>query len=257
MEWRNIQKGKDTYLPIFESAKSIIVFDTETTGLGRDAKIIEFAAIRYEISPTGMRETHKVDLYLNPEEPLKEKIIEITGITDAILEKARPERVEAEEIYNFLSGADVWAAYNCSFDIRMLNQMSDRTGIPYEPRTCVDVLEMARDLVPKEESGSHKLGDICTVLFPEKTFQFHTAIDDVRATALLMSRFVGMYKNYSGESKKRQCRLNWASYWINPRKPSQVRIKLNLSEGEYGDIFWDVVQKTWSCKSASKNCFPR
>ena len=28
-----------------------------------------------------------------------------------------------------------------------------------------------------------------------------------------------------------------------------MRIKLDLSEGSYGDIYWDVIGKAWSCKS--------
>lgn len=49
MEWRNIQKGREDFFSIFNGAKSIIVFDTETTGLGSDAKIIEFAAVRLSL----------------------------------------------------------------------------------------------------------------------------------------------------------------------------------------------------------------
>ena len=70
MEWRNIQKGREDFLSIFNGAKSIIVFDTETTGLGSDAKIIEFAAVRYEICPSGLKETAKIDLFLNPQRVL-------------------------------------------------------------------------------------------------------------------------------------------------------------------------------------------
>ena len=114
MEWRNVLRGRDDFLKIFQDAKSIIVFDTETTGLGSDAKIIEFAAVRYLISETGLRETNKIDLFLNPEEPLSEKIVELTGITDEILVKANSERVEAPYIYQFLGSADIWAAYNCT-----------------------------------------------------------------------------------------------------------------------------------------------
>lgn len=253
MEWRNIQKGREDFFSIFNGAKSIIVFDTETTGLGSDAKIIEFAAVRYEICPSGLKETAKIDLFLNPEESLYEKIVELTGITDKILEKANSEVVEAPYIYTFLDSADIWAAYNCSFDIRMLSQMSERTGIGFLKKPCLDVLQMARDFVKKEDVENHKLQTICKAVYPEKTFRFHQAIDDVRATALIMTKFIGNYFNY-GEietDNKRQCRLNWAYYCINPCQKSQIRIKLNLSEGQYGDIYWDVRNKLWSCKKTA------
>lgn len=253
MEWRNIQKGRDDFLKVFQGAKSIIVFDTETTGLGCNAKIIEFAAVRYEISSTGLRETNKVDLFLNPEEPLSEKIIELTGITDDILVKANPERMEASCIYHFLDSADIWAAYNCNFDIRMLSQMSSRTGIEFVQKPCLDVLQMARDFVKKEDVENHKLQTICKEIYPERIFRFHQAIDDVRATALIMAKFISSYLNYKGTSfqGKKQCRINWAYYCVNPNQKSQVRIKLNLSEGEYGDIYWDVRNMVWSCKKTA------
>lgn len=252
MEWRNIGRGKEKYLPMLDSASSIIVFDTETTGLGTTAKIIEFAAVRYQITPSGLKETHRIDLFINPEEKLEEKIIELTGITDRILEMANTEREEAKTVYGFLDTADLWAAYNCQFDLRMLDQMSERTGIRYIKRPCIDILAMARDHISKEDSKSHKLSAICSLVFPDDRFEYHSAIEDVRASAKLMARFIGLYRVYEEPKEKRQCRVVWASYSINPKQKSQVRIKLNLSEGGYGDIFWDVIGKTWSCKSDRK-----
>nr|WP_298060657.1 3'-5' exonuclease [uncultured Blautia sp.] len=254
MEWRNIASSKEDFMNKFCGAKSIIVFDTETTGLGKDAKIIEFAAVRYEITESGLKETHKMDLFINPQETLSEKIIQLTGITDRIVEKANTEEIEAPGIFSFMNSADIWAAYNCSFDLRMMDQMSSRTGIPYRQRPCLDVLKMARDFVKKEDVENHKLQTVLQVMFPEKTFRFHQAIDDVRATALIMSKFIKQYLDYEESScqDRHSCRLVYAYYCINPNQKSQVRIKLNLSEGEYGDIYWDVINKVWSCKKTSK-----
>lgn len=249
MEWRNIDRGKEQYLPMFENAGSIIVFDTETTGLGTDAKIIEFAAIRYKITPTGLRETHKMDLFINPGEKLDAKITELTGITDRILGLARTEEKEANHIFGFLDTADLWAAYNSPFDLRMLNQMSGRTGIRYSHRPCLDILAMARDHISKTESKSHKLSAICGLLFPDTSFEYHNALADVKAASMLLAKFIGLYREYKPDTEKRQCHVNYASYSINPKQKSQVRIKLDLSEGSYGDIYWDVIGKAWSCKS--------
>ena len=44
------------------------------------------------------------------------------------------------------------------------------------------MLQMARDFVKKEDVENHKLQTICKAVYPEKTFRFHQAIDDVRAT---------------------------------------------------------------------------
>ena len=222
---------------------------------GKSAKIIEFAAVRYDITETGLKETHKMDLFLNPQEPLSEKIIELTGITDKLLEDANTEGVEAPGIFSFMASADIWAAYNCDFDLRMMDHMSERVGIPYKKRPCLDVLKMARDFIKKEDVENHKLQTVLQAMFPEKTFRFHQAIDDVRATALVMAKFIHLYQSYGRKPSsvnRHTCRLNFAYYCINPNQKSQVRIKLELSEGELGDIYWDVVQKIWSCKKTTK-----
>ena len=259
--FRNIKRNQEYFSKIFKPGCSIIIFDTETTGLGKNAKIIEFGAVRFLITTKGLKETGKMDLFINPEETLSERIIEITGITDDILERAKNETIEAPAIFNFLESADFWGAYNCAFDLRMLEQMSYRTGIHYHVRECIDILEMARDHIDKAEIENYKLQTITEYLFPNETgIQYHKAIDDVRATAKCMAHFVGLYKSWKDDSDNRiQTRLNWAAYCINPQKKSQIRIKLNLPVGEYGDIFWDVIAKSWSHKSttSAKKLFER
>ena len=55
MGWRNIQKHKEEIVPMLKDARTIILYDTETTGIGTDAKIIEFAAVKYLLRESGMR----------------------------------------------------------------------------------------------------------------------------------------------------------------------------------------------------------
>lgn len=252
MTWRNVKANSRKMLPLVHKHKEVVVFDTETTGLGKDAKIIQFSAAHYAVKGEyALEELRKVDLYINPQEKLSTKITEITGITDAMLKDAMTEDEAAPMIFQILDRCGLWAAYNCTFDLRMLTQMSSRTGILFEPHPCLDVLEMARDFVDKSESGSYKLGDILACLYPGEEFQFHSAIEDVRATAKIMSEFLKRYREEfnSPFEQKRQLHLEWAKPWQNPKMPSQQRIRLKLNEGEYGDIFWDIVNHCWGCKS--------
>lgn len=252
MTWRNVERNRELILGLLDRAESIVVFDTETTGLGKNAKIIEFAGIKYEIKNSMLIVTDTLHTMINPEEPLKEKIVELTGITDQVLKHHKSEEVEAPVIFSFLENADLLAAYNCSFDLRMLYQMADRTRYSFMEPPCLDILDMARDHISKEELESHKLGDVTEYLFPDEVFQFHSALDDTKAAARCMAQFISMYKGLIPSEKKRRIKLNWASFCVNPNQKSQVRIKLHLVEGEYGDIFWDVVQNCWSCKKSSK-----
>lgn len=255
--WRNKEANR-RYLAWISNAMRkngyLLVFDTETTGLGKTAKIIEFAGVLYQITPTGYKKVEQVDVFINPEEKLDPKITEITGITDYVLAGARTEDKEAPEILRLFEKADVWAAYNCRFDLRMMDQMCERLGIPFQHKDCIDILEMARDCITKEECSSHKLGEITAYLFPDKNFQFHCALDDTYAAMHCMCRFIQMYKEAFSETQeeKRQIHLEYAFYAVNPRKPSEKRIKLQLSEGDRGDVFWDVIGHTWSCKSDRK-----
>ena len=250
--WRNAERTKNRVLPYFQEGTSLIVFDTETTGLGREAKIIEFGGIRYVIRNHALVPTHYLNRYINPEEPLSDKIVELTGITDEMVADAGNESTLAPEIYRFLESADLWAAYNCQFDLRMLRQMEERTGLAFRERECLDILEMARDLIPKEDVENYKLSTVAGYLFPEQDVQFHSATEDAKVTARCLSRFLSGYAGLEEGPKKAQARLEYASYSENPRQKSQKRIKLKLSRGEYGDIFWDVVNHGWGCKATRK-----
>lgn len=68
--FRNIKRNQEYFSKIFKPGCSIIIFDTETTGLGKNAKIIEFGAVRFLITTKGLKETGKMDLFINPEETL-------------------------------------------------------------------------------------------------------------------------------------------------------------------------------------------
>ena len=250
MPWRNIGKTKEMIQPLIYPGQELIVFDTETTGLTSEAKIIQFSGIKFRID----EELHfhmekQLDVYINPQEPLPPKIIEITGITDEILENAEPESVMAPIVFAFLESAPVWAAYNASFDLRMLSQMEDRTYLMLDRSPTIDILEMARDWLQKPEVENHQLGTIFSHLFPDDTVQFHSAIEDVKASGMVMEALLPKYMAWEPESDcGRVPHLVKASLFVNPRKGSQQRIRLSFSEGEEGDIYYDIVLKRWDCK---------
>ena len=88
MSWRNIEPNAYAVLNLLSEAESIIVLDTETTGLAKNAKIIQFSAIRYKINADfSLEQIDFFDTYINPDEKLKAKITEITGISQDMIEK--------------------------------------------------------------------------------------------------------------------------------------------------------------------------
>ena len=191
--WRNIEKRKQEYLSIMKRINSIVVFDVETTGLKETSKIIQFSASKYDVNGLELKYTNKVNLYINPEEGLSEKITRITGITDDMLKDKLPEIRVVDEILNFIYSADALVGYNIMFDIEMIKRMCDRTGRIYKGKTYIDVLEMARDFCDQNILSEYTLGSITDYIVPELDFKFHDSNEDIEATARLFSYFINTY----------------------------------------------------------------
>lgn len=261
-KWRNKEKRAKEILPLLVPGKTLCVLDTETTGLpgkGRETKIIQFSAIRLKIHPEyRFEEIDFLDLYLNPEEILSPKITELTGITDDMLKDAGTERELAPMIFAYLEGADLWAAYNAPFDLRVIEEMDERTGGHLTGAPVIDILDFSRDwLIKGEDVENHKLGTTYHALYPDGNIRFHRAIEDVRATIKVMEALIPKYAALaeSPHPPKREMTLEKAYAWINPHNPKQQRICLRLTDGDKvssGDIYYDNVEKCWSHKSTTK-----
>lgn len=253
-EWRNIEKNKEEILSKMKTATTVIVFDTETTGLKDDAKIIQFSAIKYYIDKDyNLFATKKLDTYINPEVKIPEKITKITGITDEIVSYSRNESELAPCILKFMADTSIWAGYNVKFDIRMLKNMANRCGYECPEVPDIDVLEMAKDFTPQNNGEGNNLETVYSLFFPDKYVQFHDSCEDTKATATLLQIFLKKYAAYESQMPaKRMVHLEKGNLFINPRAKSQKRIRVLLSEGELGDIYYDIIKKIWCHKSAPK-----
>lgn len=243
-----------SFLGDFCRHNKVIFFDTETTGLGKSAKIIEFAAIRCEIKDGWILIPEcKYHVFINPQEELNPKIEEITGLSTNFLKQFPTEDIQVPEIIDFLSTADLWIAYNASFDERMIDQALVRTKLQLKNQKIIlDALPLIRDCIPKTEVENYKLGTITDYLFPNEEINYHEAAEDVNALIKCTQWAIHETLNYNlaemEVNNKKTVFLNWASLWINPQKKSMVRIKVNIDDDNYGNIFWDVVEHSWSCK---------
>lgn len=240
----------------FEHCNEVVVFDTETTGFSADKdRVIQFSGIKYTIDSNGeMHEKDVLDLYINPERTLPPKIVELTGITDEMLFDVPVEEEQFPLIEAFLDGVQVISGYNNPFDMRFLNAMYARYNktieFPYE----LDVLEMARDLVDKSSSPSHKLRDIAELYGVDEGLQFHNSLDDVRATAALLQVFYYEYKDKESlrqeliAGPKKTARVFSIKYWAGHRK-EQARIYVNTSLGTF---YYNCLAKNWCGKDDNR-----
>ncbi len=134
---------------------SYVVFDFETTGLSaRYDKIIEFGAVKIEHGSISDR----IDLFVNPERPIPQKIKEITKITDDMVKDAPVIKDALPKILEFV-GDSILVTHNASFDIAFLNQALIDLGQEPVKNGVVDTLPLSRYAFP--ESRSHTLGALC------------------------------------------------------------------------------------------------
>ena len=258
MAWRNVDARRQEIVKFLKPGSILTVFDTETTGVTKDAKIIQFSGIKYVITKDfHMKEIdNMVDVYINPEEKLQPKITEITGITDSMLEYAETEKSLGPLLGQWLEESDVLAAYNCQFDLRMMQQMGDRLRLMFDFPPCIDVLQMSRDLFCNEGLENYKLCTVVNYLFPDDNTVFHSAINDVQATARIMDEMIQLYLEAKPEEKKEKFIYISAKPWINTYNPVQQRIIINpvyvtkggKSRYDYF-LFYDVMKKVWQPKS--------
>ena len=172
-------------LPSFKNLEdgSFVVFDIETTGLlkYRDA-ITEIGAVRVENGEI----TEIYNQLINPERILPEKIVEITGITDAMLaDKPKIEEV-LPEFLDFC-GDSLIVGQNTDFDVGFIRHNAHKLGLDFDP-IYLDTLPMARALF--DDMGKFSLDKIARKL-DIPAFNHHRASDDAKATAQI---FIKMYK---------------------------------------------------------------
>lgn len=257
-KWRNTQKRKVEILPLLTNLEFVFtVWDVETTGLESTDKLTQFSAAKYRFDGNMFHELSFYNTYLNPEQPLTADVIAKTGITDDMLKDAPKEQEVVDDILNYLGDCDVWIGYNINFDIGMVANMAQRTQRVMPTKPAIDVMELARDFLSTDIIKNHKLESVTEYLVPG-TFQFHNSMDDVRATIGVFESLLPELQAYSEEMGEGYVHLEKAGIWQNPYK-KEARIKLMLSEGKFGDIYYNVYEHYWACKSdtASKKLFNR
>ena len=176
-----------------------VAFDLETTGLSsQHDTIIEIGAARMR----GSEVLETFQMFVDPHRKLDQKIIELTGITDAMLE-GQPDLAEAIDRFLAFAGSCPLCAHNADFDIGFVSAACERLGIPFQP-TYVDTLILAQNLMP--ELGKFKLNIVADALsLPD--FNHHRASDDAMTCGYMLMRFFKMLQEQGIDSLQK----------INPR----------------------------------------
>ena len=153
-----------------------VAVDIETTGLGRDARIIELGAVRIGRG----RKVASYSQLVNPQIPIPAKVTQITGITDHDV-KGKPTIDKALPRFYAFCGKDTWIGHNIHrFDIPIIKHEAERVGAGIPDISFYDTLEISQVYLPQLDH--HRLKDLIRYFGIAKT-ERHRAADDAAQTA--------------------------------------------------------------------------
>ena len=152
-----------------------VVFDIETTGLSPvNDMITEIGAVKIENGIV----VDEFSQLINPQIPIPDKIVNITGITDEMVKNQPTIQEVLPEFQDFIKDS-VLVAHNAVFDIGFIReQLSNIKRTINNP--VLDTLELTRTLYPHLKS--HRLNVVAKHL-NVNLVNHHRAVDDAKATA--------------------------------------------------------------------------
>ena len=163
-----------------------VVFDLETTGLSAASeRITQIAAVR-------LKDGEVIDSFtalVNPGKPIPPKVVELTGISDALVANEPFIDGVLPEFLKYI-GDDILVAHNATFDASFLRAACAYCG--YERDfTYMDTLELSRALLPNQ--SKHNLKAVADAL-GVGDFRHHRADADSAVLGTILTRLLDMLK---------------------------------------------------------------
>ena len=185
-----------------------IVFDIETTGLSaKTERITEIGAVRM----VGGEVKDSFNTFVNPGMPIPAKIVELTGITDAMVADAPSEAEGLQKFYDFCGDCRVLVAHNAGFDTGFIRAAARRCGMPYE-FTAVDTVPLSRALY--KGLKNYKLDTVANYL-KLPPFNHHRACDDA---AVLAGIYACILKDMAQQKIETLQQVNTTVTGVDPKK---------------------------------------
>lgn len=160
--------------------REYVTLDLETTGLEpkRD-RIIEIGAVKVKDG----KATEEFATLVNPQMEISERITELTGITDEMVQGKPTIKEVIGELAKFCEDLPL-LGHNILFDYKFVKHSAANFGIPFEKKG-MDTLKLARVFLP--DLPSRSLQNL-RVYFGISQEEAHRALEDARTTHLLYER---------------------------------------------------------------------
>jgi len=175
---------------------TFVVVDLETTG-GRSKPgpdgacdaITEIGAVKVR----GGEVIGEFATLVDPQRSIPPKIVELTGITTAMVRDAPPISTVLPMFLEFARGA-VLVAHNAGFDMGFLRAAAEQCDIPWPRPTVLCTVRLARRVLSREEAPSVRLSELARIL-GAATQPNHRALDDARATVDVLHALIARVGN--------------------------------------------------------------
>lgn len=163
--------------------REFVIFDVETTGLSSVYDtIIEIGAVKMKDGVV----LDRFDKFINPHHELSEQTINLTSITDEMVQAADDEAVVIKQFRDFYGDRPL-CGHNVQFDVGFVNAALKRCNLPQITQPVVDTLEVSRLLHP--EQSRHTLDSLCRK-YNVVLEHHHRANQDAEATGYLMFKLL-------------------------------------------------------------------
>ena len=196
----DLQPGdRDAEVPLHDT--TFVVVDLETTGgrakSGPDGAfdaITEIGAVKIR----GGEVLGEFATLIDPQRAIPPQIVELTGITTAMVRDAPTIEAVLPTFLEFAHGA-VLVAHNAGFDIGFLKAAADRCGIPWRPAAVLCTVRLARRVLTRDEAPSVRLSSLAR-LVGASVEPTHRALDDARATVDVLHALIERVGNQGIET---------------------------------------------------------
>lgn len=227
--------------------KEYVVLDLEMTGLSaKTDQIIEIGAAK--IRDNQIVET--MECLVNPKCKIPTRVVELTGITDEMVQGGCDKDVAIETLLDFMEGY-ILVGQNINFDYSFLKQWAVNHKRPLEAKAC-DTLKLARVLLPAEQPK--KLENLCEYFGIERARE-HRALDDALETWQVFEKLKEIGKTLeNAETYFEPRELIYRAKKQSPATPRQVqRIKEYREKHQIKDeINWENLTKSEASRIMDK-----